>query len=67
MATDDQIKGEKKTTKQYDIDRETAKTSALPSGKINQYEYFTGEEMLAIIILLWEKLLKSKQKNELKH
>ena len=67
MAINDQIKDEKKTTKQYDIDREAAKTSALPSGKINQYEYFTGEEILAIIILLWEKLLKNKQKNELKH
>ena len=66
MAIDGQIKNKKTTTKQYDIDREAAKTSALPSGKINQYEYFTGEEILVIIILLWEKLLKNKQKNELK-
>ena len=27
--------------------RETAKISALPSGKNNKYEYFTGEEILA--------------------
>ena len=28
----------------YDINREAAKTSALSSGKIEQYEYLTGEE-----------------------
>ena len=31
---------------QYDINREAAKTSALLSGKINKYEYLTGEEIL---------------------
>ena len=31
---------------QYDINRETAKKSALPSGKINKYEYLTVEEIL---------------------
>ena len=31
---------------QYDINREAAKISALSSGKINKYEYFTGEEIL---------------------
>ena len=31
---------------QYDINRETAKVSALSSGKINKYEYLTGEEIL---------------------
>ena len=30
---------------QYDINREAAKTSALSSGKIDQYEYLTGEEI----------------------
>ena len=31
---------------QYDINREAAKKSALPSGKINKYEYLTVEEIL---------------------
>ena len=35
MATDDQIEEEKL---QYDINREAAKISALPSGKIDKYE-----------------------------
>ena len=42
MTMDDQIKYEKL---QHDIDRETAKISALSSGKINKYEYLTGEEI----------------------
>ena len=43
MTIDDEIKDEKL---QYDIDREAAKISALSSGKINKYEYLTGEEIL---------------------
>ena len=31
---------------QYDINREAAKISALSSGKIDNYEYLTGEEIL---------------------
>ena len=31
---------------QHDINREVAKISALSSGKINKYEYLTGEEIL---------------------
>ena len=31
---------------QYQINREAAKISSLSSGKINKYEYFTGEEIL---------------------
>ena len=31
---------------QYDINREAAKISALPSGKIDSYEYLTGEGIL---------------------
>ena len=31
---------------QYDINREPAKISALSSGKIDKYEYLTGEEIL---------------------
>ena len=43
MTIEDQIKDEKL---QYDITREAAKISALSSGKIDKYEYLTGEEIL---------------------
>ena len=43
MTIEDQIKNEKL---QYDINREAAKISALSSGKIDRYEYLTGEEIL---------------------
>ena len=43
MTIEDQIKDEKL---QYDINGEAAKTSALSSGKIDKYEYLTGEEIL---------------------
>ena len=43
MTTDDKIKDEKL---KYDINREAAKISALSSGKIDKYEYLTGEEIL---------------------
>ena len=32
---------------QYDINREAVKISALSSGKIDKYEYLTGEEILS--------------------
>ena len=70
MTIEDQIKDEKL---HYDINREAAKISALSSGKIDKYEYLTSEEYchrindkllnkLNLLILLWEKLLKNKQK-----
>ena len=43
MPINDQIRDEKL---QYDINTETAKVSALTSGKIDKYEYLTGEEIL---------------------
>ena len=43
MTFQDQIKVEKL---QYDVNREAAKISALSSGKVNKYEYLTGEEIL---------------------
>ena len=43
MTIEDQIKDEKL---QYDINREAAKISALSSGKLDKYEYVTGEEIL---------------------
>ena len=42
MIIDDQIRDEKL---QYGINRESAKISAVSSGKINKYEYLTGEEI----------------------
>ena len=70
MTIEDQIRVEKL---QYDINREAAKISALSSGKTDKYEYLTGEEILPsnqqqiieqakLNILLWEKLVKNKQK-----
>ena len=43
MTINDQIRDEKL---QYDINREAAKISVLSSGKIHNYEYLTGEEIL---------------------
>ena len=43
MTNDDQIRDEKL---QCDINREAKKISALSLGKINKYEYLTGEEIL---------------------
>ena len=43
MTIDDQIRDEKL---QYDVNREAAKIYALSSGKIDKYEYITGEDIL---------------------
>ena len=43
MTNDDKTKYE---NVQYNINREVAKISALSSGKIDKYEYLTGEEIL---------------------
>ena len=43
MTVEDQIREEKL---QYDISREAAKISPLSPGKIDKYEYLTGEEIL---------------------
>ena len=43
MTVEDQIIDEKL---QYDINRGGAKISALSSGKIDKYDYLTGEEIL---------------------
>ena len=42
MTIDDKTRDEKL---QYGINREEVKISALSSGKIDKYEYLTGEEM----------------------
>ena len=44
MTIEDQIRDGKL---QYDINRGAAKISALSSGKIDKYEYLTGEEILS--------------------
>ena len=43
MTIKDQTRDEKL---QYDINREAAKISAFSSGKIDKYEYHTGEDIL---------------------
>ena len=43
ITTNDQIRDEKL---QYDINRVAAEISALSSGKIQKYEYLTGEDIL---------------------
>ena len=43
MTINNQIKDE---MLQYNINRETAKISALSSGKLHKYEYLTGEDIL---------------------
>ena len=45
MTIDDQIRDE---NLQNDISREAAKISTLSSGKINKYEYLTGDEILPL-------------------
>ena len=42
MTINDQIKDEK----QYNINTEAAKISALSSGKLHKYEYHTGEDII---------------------
>ena len=46
ITTDDKIRDEKL---QYDIKREAVEISALSSGKIDKYEYLTGEENYLLI------------------
>ena len=43
MTINDQIRDKKL---QYDINREVGKISALSSGKVDKYEYVTGEDIL---------------------
>ena len=43
MTIEDQIRDEKR---QYDINREAAKKSALSSAKIDKHEYLSGEDIL---------------------
>ena len=49
MTVTDQIKilnrKSKQNEAQYDLDREGAKISALPSNNLDKYEYLTGEDL----------------------
>ena len=49
MTVTDQIKvldrKIKQNEAQYDLDREAAKISALPSDNLDKYEYLTGEDL----------------------
>ena len=78
MTIADQIKDEKL---QYDINREAAKISALSSGKIDKKYYYWYIQLILWILpsnqkqiieqpklltLLWKKLLKNKQKKQVK-
>ena len=56
MTIEDQIKDKKL---QYDINREAAKISALSSGKIDKYEYLTGEVYLFSV---WKNVWKKQTK-----
>ena len=50
MTIDDKIRDEKL---QYDINSEAAKISVSSSGKIDNYEFFTGE---AILLSNWRQI-----------
>ena len=43
MTNDNKIRDEKL---RYNINREAAQISAVPSGKVDKYEFLTGEEIL---------------------
>ena len=75
MTTTDEIKiiynKIKANQAQNDLDRLTAKISALCSGELGKYEYLTGEDLgyrqvclnkQNLIILCWTKLLTIKKK-----
>ena len=68
MTINDQIRDQKL---RYDINREAAKISALSSGKIHEYEYLTGQDILPsnqqliieqakVTYLYWETLFDNK-------
>ena len=50
MSINKQIKGInnkiQRNKAQYDLDRETVKISALPTGNVSKYEFLTGKDVL---------------------
>ena len=66
MTTDDKIRDEEL---QYNINKEPAKILALSSGKIVQYEYLTGEEILPFDqrrVIEQAKTIEDKKKKQIK-
>ena len=63
MTIDVKIRDEKL---QYGTDRKVTKTSALSSGKIDTYEFLTGEEVLPSDQSRIIKQLKDKKQNKSK-
>ena len=64
MTTDDKIKDE---NLQYDVNKEAAKMSPLLSGKVNKYEFLTGEEILKFIKVEQQKELSLQNLLSRKH
>ena len=69
MTINDKIRDEKL---QHDINKEARKKSGLSSGKIDKYEYLTGEEILPsyqrrvveqVYLLSFRKIFKKANKN----
>ena len=50
----------KQNTAQYNLDRQTARISALSSGNVNKYEFLTGKDVLSGKVLL-EKTVEIKR------
>ena len=64
MTIDDKIKDE---NLQYDVNKEAAKMSPLLSGKVNKYEFLTGEEILQFIKVEQQKELSLQNLLSRKH
>ena len=64
MTIDDKIKDE---NLQYDVNKEAAKMSPLLSGKVNKYEFLTGEEILKFIKVEQQKELSLQNLLSRKH
>ena len=64
MTIDDKIKDE---NLQYDVNKEATKMSPLLSGKVNKYEFLTGEEILQFIKVEQQKELRLQNLLSRKH
>ena len=64
MTIDDKIKDE---NLQYDVNKEATKMSPLLSGKVNKYEFLTGEEILKFIKVEKQKELSLQNLLSRKH
>ena len=64
MTIDDKIKDE---NLKYDVNKEATKMSPLLSGKVNKYEFLTGEEILQFIKVEQQKELSLQNLLSRKH